>query len=451
MMEEVKRQMKLALPLIMANFLIFALQLISIVYVGRANHDKLAGAALAISFANVISLSVLMGLSTALDTLCGQSYGAKQFRMVGLHMQRSMIIVTLVSIPLAFAMAFSGSILILLRQDPAISMAAESYNRWMIPAVFAFGLLQCCVKFLQAQNIVFPIMLCSGATTLLHTLFCWIFTFKLGLGYRGAALSVSVSYWFNLLLLLIYVKASLACKETWTGFSVEAFHGLLDFLKLGVPSTIMYCLQGWQFELLLLFSGLLPNPKLQTSVMSISQNTSALVFMITIGLSAAISTRVSNELGAGNPKAVKLASFTAASIVLAEGFTVGLMLFIGRKIWGQAFTNDSGLVEAAAAMMPWIALSHCIDGFQFVQLGIIKGCGRQKFGAFVCLGSYYIVGIPASIILGFVFHKGVKGLWIGNICAIIVQDMVLLATTFFTDWKKEVGTSMKISHKLLRS
>ncbi|XP_028555428.1 protein DETOXIFICATION 17-like [Dendrobium catenatum] len=239
MMKEIKRQMCLAMPLTVANFLMFALQFVSIMLVGHISHEKLAGASIAISFVNSLGFSVLMGASSALDTLCGQSFGAQNYKMVGLYLQRAMVICVLISIPLAFGTAFSGRILILLRQVPEISMAAESYARLMIPSLFAFGLIQCILKFLQAQKIVLPIMFSSGITAIFHVINCWFFTYKTGLGYRGAALSVSISYWFNLLLLVLYVFLSPSCKSTWTGFSREAFHGLWDFLKLGIPSTLM--------------------------------------------------------------------------------------------------------------------------------------------------------------------------------------------------------------------
>ena len=38
--------------------------------------------------------------------------------------------------------------------------------------------------------------------------------------------------------------------------------------------------------------------------------------------------------------------------------------------------------------------------------GIARGCGWQKIGAFVNLGSYYIVGIPSAVFLAFLLHIG---------------------------------------------
>lgn len=178
-------------------------------------------------------------MASALDTLCGQSYGAKQYHMLGIHTQRAMFVLSIVSIPLAFVWANTGTILVTLGQDPEISQEAELYARYMIPSIFAYGLLQCLVKFLQTQNIVFPMMISSGITTLLHLLVCWILVFKSGLGSRGAALANSISYWVNVVLLALYVKFSSSCAKSWTGFSKEAFHNILTFLKLAIPSAVM--------------------------------------------------------------------------------------------------------------------------------------------------------------------------------------------------------------------
>jgi multidrug resistance protein, MATE family len=40
--------------------------------------------------------------------------------------------------------------------------------------------------------------------------------------------------------------------------------------------------------------------------------------------------------------------------------------------------------------------------------GTARGVGWQKIGAYVNLGSYYLVGIPAAVVLAFVLHVGGK-------------------------------------------
>ncbi|KAG2699300.1 hypothetical protein I3760_07G187000 [Carya illinoinensis] len=238
-------------------------------FVGHLGELALAGASMASSFASVTGFSLLIGMACALDTFCGQSYGAKQYHMLGVHMQRAMLVLLLVCIPLALIWANAGHILVFLGQDPEISAEAGLYARFMIPCIFAFAILQCHVRFLKTQSKVAPMVVSTGATTLSHILICWILVFKSGLGSKGAALANAISYWINALSLIIYIRISPSCKKTWNGFSKEAFRGILEFLKLSIPSAVMICFEIWSFEMMVLLSGLLPNPKLETSVLAI--------------------------------------------------------------------------------------------------------------------------------------------------------------------------------------
>lgn len=178
-------------------------------------------------------------MASALDTLCGQANGAKGYQMLGVHTQRAMFTLLLVSIPLALIWTYTSQILIAVGQNLEISAEAGQYACWLIPSLFSYGLLQCIVKFLQTQNIVYPILISSGITACFHSLICWFFMHIFDLGNKGAALATSLSYWLNVLLLAIYVKFSQACKETWTVLSKESLKGVIDFLTLAVPSAFM--------------------------------------------------------------------------------------------------------------------------------------------------------------------------------------------------------------------
>ncbi|GER37081.1 MATE efflux family protein [Striga asiatica] len=436
-LEELKKQLWLAGPMISVSLLQYCLQLISVMFVGHLGELALSGASMATSFATVTGFSLMMGMASALDTLCGQSYGAKQYHMLGIHMQRAMFVLLLVCMPLAFIWANTGTILTALGQNPQISKEAGLYARFMIPAIFAYALLQCQVKFLQTQNIVFPMMISSGIVVVLHLLLCWALVLKSGLGSRGAAVANSLSYWMNVVLMLIYITFSPSCAKTWTGFSKESLRNVVSFIRLAVPSAVMICLEAWSFEMIVLLSGLLPNPELETSVLSICLNTAATVWMIPFGLSCAVSTRVSNELGAGHSLAARLAVHVVLFIAISEGILVGLVLILIRNIWGYAYSNEIEVVTYVATMMPILALSNFMDGLQSVLSGIVRGSGWQKIGAFINLGSYYLVGIPVAILLAFVLHIGGKGLWLGILCALLVQLVCLLAITIRTNWELE--------------
>ncbi|XP_043700178.1 protein DETOXIFICATION 16-like [Telopea speciosissima] len=439
---EIKKQLWLAGPLTCVCFLQFCLQVISIMFVGHLGELPLASASLGTSFASVTGFSLMTGMGSALDTLCGQSYGAKQYHMLGIHMQRGMFVLLLVCIPVAYLWSNTAHILISLGQDPDISEGAGLFVHYLIPAVFAFGILQCLNKFLQAQNIVFPMMIISGITILLHFPVCWFLVFKSGLGNSGAALANGLSYWICVLLMAIYVKFSTACKSTWTGFSREALHNILDFLRLGIPSAFMVCIEFWSFETLVLMSGLLPDPQLETSTLSIILNTCCLTFNISFGLSSTASTRVSNELGAGRPQAARLAVHSVLLIATVDGTLLGLAMFLLRDYWGYLFSNEERVARHVAAIIPLLAVTIFLDGFQCALTGIIRGSGWQKTAVYINIGAYYLIGIPTAIISAFILHLGGKGLWLGIVCALFVQVLAFLILTIRTNWNKEAEKAM---------
>ncbi|KAG6759571.1 hypothetical protein POTOM_036054 [Populus tomentosa] len=405
---EAKKQLWLAGPLIAVSLLQYCLQVISIMFVGHLGELALASASMACSFASVTGFSVLLGMGSALETLCGQAYGAKQYHMLGIHTHRAMLTLLAVSIPLAIIWFYTATLLLSLGQDAEISGGAGTFNRWMIPSLFAYGLLQCLNRLLQTQNNVFPMMLSSGATSLLHILVCWGLVFKSGLGSKGAALAITISNWINVFLLAIYVN-----------------------------------LEYWSFEMVVLLSGLLPNPKLEASVLSISLNTCWMVYMISVGLGGTISTRVSNELGAGRPQGARLAICVMIIIALSEGAAVGITTILVRQVWGNLYSNEEEVITYVANMMPLLALSDFLDGFQCVLSGAARGCGWQNLCAFINLGAYYVVAIPSAVLLAFIFHIGGMGLWMGIICGLVVQVVALVSVNACTDWDRELKPSVE--------
>lgn len=72
-------------------------------------------------------------------------------------------------------------------------------------------------------------------------------------------------------------------------------------LLLLLWSAVPPGLDWWTFEVIVMLSGLLPNPEQTMSMMGITFNVHALCFFAAHGLSGAASTRVGNDLGAGRP------------------------------------------------------------------------------------------------------------------------------------------------------
>lgn len=126
--------------------------------------------------------------------------------MLAVHAPKGMIILTIVGVFLSIVTLNTKAILIGLHQDNEISHEAGRHAFFTIPSISSYGLLQCLAKFFQTQNIVVPMLLCSGTTALLHALLCWVLVFKSKLEMRGAALAISISYWTNVLLMALLCR-----------------------------------------------------------------------------------------------------------------------------------------------------------------------------------------------------------------------------------------------------
>ncbi|CAL5010590.1 unnamed protein product [Urochloa decumbens] len=451
---EMKRLLRLAGPIAASCFLENAVILMSLMFVGHLGKLNLAGASLAIAITNATGRNIIIGMSTALDTLCGQAFGAGQYHLLGIYKQRGMLVIGLACVPFAFVWAFAGEILaVLLRQDRAVAAEAGAYARWLIPSIFLSVPLQCHVRFLQAQSLVLPAMASSGATALCHAALCWALVYKAGMGSKGAALANAVSCALNLVILALYVRMSSACRRTWNGFSMEAFKELRPFAALAVPSGLMICLEFWASQIVVLLSGLLPNPQLETSVLAICLDSAILLFMIPLGLTYSVSTRVSNELGAGQPQAAKLAAKVVMCIALSSGFTLTLAMILLRNVWGHMYSNDREVLAYFAKMLPVVGISFFMDSINGTLSGVITGCGKQKIGAAINLGAFYLAGIPVSALLAFVFHMNGKGLWLGIVCGGLTKVIFFASIVWFTDWNKETvkakdrlfGSSLRVS------
>lgn len=154
-------------------------------------------------------------------------------------MQRAMVVLSLICIPIAILWGSIQQIFTILKQDPLISEQAGIYGKWLIPSIIPYGLLQCQLRFLQSQNLTSPLLMATGASSFIHVFVCWGLVFGFGFGIKGAAFSSAITYSINVILLAFYIKFSPQCQKTWTGFSQDGIKNLACFLALAVPSSLM--------------------------------------------------------------------------------------------------------------------------------------------------------------------------------------------------------------------
>lgn len=183
-------------------------------------------------------------MASAVQTVCGQAYGAKKYSAMGVILQRAILLHVGAAVLLTFLYWFSGDFLIAIGQSKSIAEQGQIFARGIIPQLYAFAISCPMQRFLQAQNIVNPLAYIAVGVFLLHILLTWLVTYVLDYGLVGAALTLSLSWWILVILQGIYILVSPSCKETWTGLSMKAFRGLWPYFKLTVASAVML----WYFH-----------------------------------------------------------------------------------------------------------------------------------------------------------------------------------------------------------
>ncbi|CAA7030272.1 unnamed protein product [Microthlaspi erraticum] len=433
--EKLKKVASMAAPMIIVNISQTLLQATSTMIVGHKSEISLAGIALASSIANVTGFSLLCGLAGALETLCGQAFGARQYEKLGSYTFTSIVSLLIICFPISLLWIFMKNLLLLFHQDPEISEVASVYCLWLIPALFGYSVIQSLVRYFQTQSLIFPMVLSSFAVLCFHLPACWLFVYTLGLGTKGAALSISLSYWLNAVFLWFFMRHSRVCEGKRVFISMEAFGHMRIFFTLAVPSAMMVTLEWSAFEILILISGVLPNAKLETSVISMIYTTSSLHYNLATAIGAAASTNVANELGAGNLVAARSSATVAISIAAVESSAMSFALFLSRHVWGYAFSNAPEVIRYAAEITPILCISIVMDSLSASLTGVVRGSGKQKIGAFVNIAAFYIIGIPIGLVFCFIVDLKVKGLWIGILSGCTLQTLTLFLITKFTNWK----------------
>lgn len=79
----------------------------------------------------------------------------------------------------------------------------------------------------------------------------------------------------------------------------------------------------------------------------------------------------------------------------------------------RLFTADPDVIALVAQVLPLCAVMQVFDGTAAVAHGMLRGIGRQSFGGYANLLTYYTIGLPISIGTAFGLGWKLEGLWTG--------------------------------------
>ena len=198
----------------------------------------------------------MLNLQTAFDTLGSQAFGAQNYPRVGVLLQRTLFIMFCACVPVSrlflwaarclhdyFAVEqiavlwwYTEPLLLKLRQPPEVAHYASQYAKRLISSLPCFAAFEAVRRFCQVQGVVKPMLVVAVIVDVLHPLWCWLYIYKLELGFAGAAWATVTSHIVNFLFMMTYLMVIRPHKpETWPGWTTQAFQGLGEYMKLAIP------------------------------------------------------------------------------------------------------------------------------------------------------------------------------------------------------------------------
>ncbi|KAL9423072.1 hypothetical protein AB3S75_035210 [Citrus x aurantiifolia] len=398
--KESKKLWRVAFPAMLARVSQYGMFVITQGFIGHLGEVELAAYALIQIIAVRFSNGILIGMSSATETLCGQAFGAKQYHMMGIYLQRSWIINLATGTILLPAFIFAADIFKLLGEQTDIANRAGDISLWFIGILYFFVFSLTIQKYLQAQLKNMIVGWLSAVAFVVHVALSWIFVSKLNLGIPGAMSAMIIASWFIVIGQFVFLFGGW-CPNTWKGFSSAAFADLYPVLKLSISSGVMICV------------------------------------------------RVSNELGRGDAKAAKFSVKVAIATTTVIGFFFSLICLVFSRKLAHLFTSNDEVIESVTSLSVLLAFSVLLNGFQAVLSGVAVGAGRQAVVAYINIICYYFIGLPVGVLLGYVADLKVKGIWTGMLLGVVMQSLVLGYVTWKTDWDNEVKKASERLNKWL--
>lgn len=388
----------------------------------------LAALSLSSLFQVFITDGIVNGFSSAMDTLCSQSFGGNRTKELWMFAQAGFVLY-LICLPFMAAVLLSGkSVLLTLGQDPEIAAIAGTMliaSSVAIPFDMGYATMK---SALQAQNIAWPFMLASLLGWVVSGVSAYLLAYHTSLGIVGIAMASPISWCVKMLVLAPVLLKNQVFLDSWPGWRLKEALALVPKVsKLGFSSSLMVVSQMIGYGSISLLAGLLPNASVMISANGIFVSLLALSVVPLMSFCIATAIRIGNSLGAGQARRATLLS----RVVLVSSFGISLLammvMSLVAKPYASSFTSNEEATREAArlihTLVPMVPLLGLMLGLQ----GIFRACGKQMLCAQFNFLFLFVFGMPFGLVLALKFDEGVMGLWLGHALGL----MLFLAAGFF--------------------
>lgn len=443
---EVVANLRLAVPIALAQLGTMAMGLVDTALVGRVGETALAGVALGNTLVFAVAMPAL-GVFMAVEPVAAQAIGAGDAARARASFRAAVRLAILLTVPVVLLSWASLALLPLLRVDPAVIPDARAYLFARLPSTLPFFLFQAAKTHQQAVGRPRYALEAVVLANLVHLAAGWVAVFgddglaRLGLpriglpalGGAGAGLATSASsalmaFWVLRVRGRIPTGAPDAPREGEVDDRREDAALARKLVRLGTPIGLQLAAEVGIFSLVALLMGRIGGRA--AAAHQIAINLASLSFMGALGIAQATSVRVGTQIGeaeAGSSVGPRRAGLVGIAMGVSVMGAWAIVFATAPKLLARAFTPEAAVVDAAATLIGIAALFQLADGAQVVSAGALRGAADTRFPLVANVIVHWCVGLPVGLLLAFRLGLGAAGLWLGLTAGLFVIAIVLIA------------------------
>ncbi|MCL6284466.1 MATE family efflux transporter [Ruegeria sp. 2012CJ41-6] len=423
----------LGLPLIGGHLAQFAIGLTDTVMLGWYGVEALAAVTLASSYFFVLFLlgaGFAMAVMPMVATAAAEEDETSIRRCTRMGLWLSMLFFV-AAMPLLW---WSQPILLLLGQDPDVAATAATYLRvagWgLLPALLVM-VLKSYLAALERTQIVFWITIAAAVTNGV-TNYALIFG-NWGapeLGVTGAAIASFVTQIVSLAAVVLYAVRVLPEHALFRRFWRPDWEMFARVFRLGLPIGLTMLSEVTMFASSALMMGWLG--AIPLAAHGIALQLASATFMVHLGLSNAATIRAGNAYGRKDRAHLARGALVVTIMSLAiSAVAVTLFLVFPEQLISLFMESDDPhrgqILLIGTGLLAMAALFQTVDGAQVIALGVLRGVQDTTGPMVIAALSYWLVGIPASYMLGFRMGWGGVGVWSGLVLGLACAAVLLMA------------------------
>lgn len=327
------------------------------------------------------------------------------------------ILFGVLSLPLFFLF---GQLFLLMGQEAEISRLGGIYMSIMGLGIIPAILVMVLKSYLSALELTRAILVATMAAVFLNIVVNYMLIFgnwgAPELGVAGAGFASFFSNTFSFLALALYAVRRRPDHELFRNFHRPDWEAFGQVFRLGWPIGFTSVAEVALFAASTVMMGWLGTNALAAH--GIALNIASLTFMIHVGLSQAATVRVGKAWGRDERQTLRSAS--TAGILLSLGaavlIAVAFIVFPDPLVGAFIDPNEpqrAAILSIGASLLAVAALFQLVDSGQVMALGILRGVQDTRVPMVMAIFSYWVVGLPASYLLGFSAGLGEVGIWLG--------------------------------------